>query len=68
MSTTTDYTQWTSIAPFLGILPSWVPPEDQQRISAYAKYDQLYWNEPTQFALRVLDGETPVYIPNLRRG
>lgn len=62
----TDFTQWSSLAGILGVRPGWVPPEDQDRIAAYIKYDELYWNDPTQFSLRVLDGEEPLYIPNAR--
>lgn len=62
-----DYTQWSSAARFFGVdKPTWMPEEDQERIAAYAKYDQIYWNEPRQFALRVLEGEEPLYIPNAR--
>jgi hypothetical protein len=45
---------------------SWLPPKDQERAQAYDKYEQLYWNSDTQFPLRVLEGESPVYIPNAR--
>jgi hypothetical protein len=62
----TDFTQWSSLAGILGPLPTWVPPEDAERIQSYLKYDQLYWNDPTQFSLRVLEGEDPLYIPNAR--
>lgn len=63
----TDYTQWSSVNRFLGLdMAQWVPEEDRERIAAYAKYDQVYWNEPRQFALRVLEGEQPLYIPNAR--
>lgn len=66
-----DITQWSSIAPFFGTklksaVSTWVPKEDQERVMSYTKYDQMYWNDPKQFALRVLDGEEPVYIPNAR--
>jgi hypothetical protein len=61
-----DFTQWSSLAGIMGVKPSWVPPEDQERIASYLKYDQMYWNDPTQFSLRVLDGEEPLYIPNAR--
>ena len=64
---TTDYTQWSSVGQYLGSdRPSWVPEEDLARIAAYTKYDQIYWNDPRQFALRVLEGEQPLYIPNAR--
>jgi len=60
------YTQWSSISGYGGTKPNWVPVEDQSRLLAYMKYDQLYWNEPRQFVLRVLEGEQPLYIPNAR--
>jgi hypothetical protein len=66
-----DYTQWSAIAPFFGSklkasLSGWVPNTEVDRIASYAKYDQMYWNDPKQFVLRVLDGEEPLYIPNAR--
>lgn len=46
--------------------PVWYPPEERDRVGAYLRYDQLYWNDDTQFSLRVLEGESPIYIPNAR--
>lgn len=46
--------------------PSWVPEDDQERIGAYTKYEEIYWNDSRQFSLRVLEDEEPVYIPNAR--
>lgn len=63
---TTDWTQWSSLQGIMGIRPTWVPEEDRERLAAYLKYDQIYWNDPTQFALRVLEDEEPIYIPNAR--
>lgn len=60
------FTPWSSLGTMLGRLPSWWPEDEQQRIAAYEKYDQMYWNDPTQYALRVLEGEQPLYIPNAR--
>ena len=60
-----DFTPYSTI-PWLGPLPGWVPEEDQQRVASYAKYDEMYWNDPRQFSLRVLEGEEPLYIPNAR--
>lgn len=45
---------------------SWVPTEDSERIASYAKYEEMYWNDPHQYALRVLEGEEPIFIPNAR--
>lgn len=49
-----------------GIAPSWLPPEVRQRWTAYLKYDEMYWNDQSQFSLRVLQGEVPIYVPNAR--
>jgi hypothetical protein len=58
------FTPYSTLGTMLGKLPAWWPEEEQQRIAAYEKYDQMYWNDPTQYAIRVLEDETPVYIPN----
>lgn len=60
-----EFTPYSTI-PAFGPLPGWVPEEEQQRLAAYAKYDEMYWNDPRQFSLRVLEGEEPIYIPNAR--
>lgn len=44
----------------------WLPKHDRERAQAYQKYDQMYWNDNVQFAIRYLAGEYPVYIPNAR--
>lgn len=44
----------------------WLPPRDRDRANAYAKYDQMYWNDINQYPLRYLVGEFPVYVPNPR--
>lgn len=64
-----DYNQWSTVKPFLSGMTaytSWVPVEDRDRIASYLKYDQMYWNDSRQYALRVLEGEEPLYIPNAR--
>lgn len=60
------FTPWSSLDNMLGKLPAWWPSEEQQRIAAYEKYDQMYWNDPTQYAIRVLENEQPIYVPNAR--
>lgn len=45
---------------------SWLPPKDRDRANAYKKYEEIYWNDLSQFAIRYLVGEFPVYIPNAR--
>lgn len=60
------FTPWSSLDNMLGKLPAWWPEEEQQRIATYEKYDQMYWNDPTQYAIRVLENEQPLYVPNAR--
>ena len=57
---------YSSIKPFLGEPPRWFPEDVRERVASYIKYDEIYWNDNTQFELRVLDGESPLYIPNAR--
>ncbi len=61
--------QWASVQPFVNKakMGDWIPSEDKERLAAYLKYDEMYWNDPTQYALRVLDGEQPLYIPKSRK-
>lgn len=66
----TKITQWSTIRnmvdPQSMANMGWMSEEDRARISAYFKYDEMYWNDPRQFALRVLESAQPVYIPNAR--
>lgn len=61
--------QWSSVKPFINAasIGDWIPGEDKERIGSYLKYDEMYWNDPSQYALRVLDGEQPLYIPKSRK-
>lgn len=65
---TADYNQWHTLSGMVGPSdkPTWVPEEDRDRLAAYQKYDEIYWNDSNQYALRVLEGEEPLYIPNAR--
>lgn len=60
------FTPWSSLDVMAGKLPQWWPEEERERIAAYDKYDQMYWNDPTQYAIRVLEDEQPIYVPNAR--
>lgn len=66
----TEQNQWSTTKvyqpPGVTATMTWMPEEDRDRIMSYIKYDEMYWNDPRQFALRVLEGEEPVYIPNAR--
>jgi hypothetical protein len=64
-----DQHQWSTTRAYVGKevdAMTWVPAEDRPRLAAYFQYDDMYWNDPRQFALRVLEGEEPVYIPSAR--
>lgn len=59
-----DLTQWSTVAPLMGVLPSWLGKEDAERIEAYRIYEQMYDNVPDtyQLAQRGSDSQ-PIYIP-----
>jgi hypothetical protein len=64
-----EETQWSTTKPYRGdttAAMSWMDEEHRHRIAAYLKYDEMYWNDPRQFELRVLESESPVYVPNGR--
>jgi hypothetical protein len=61
-----EFTPWSTLAQMMGKKPTFWPADQQERIAAYEKYDQMYWNDPTQYAIRVLEDEQPLYIPNAR--
>jgi len=61
---TGDFTQWSTIAPLMGTLPTWLGAEDAQRLEAYRLYEQMYDNVPDTYKLvqRGTDAQ-PIYIP-----
>ncbi|WNO27788.1 portal protein [Microbacterium phage Huwbert] len=64
-----DESQWSTTKPYRGTTTAamtWMDEEHRNRIASYIKYDEMYWNDPRQFELRVLEGESPVYVPNAR--
>ncbi len=61
-----EFTPWSTLRGFFGTKTAWIPEEEQDRIASYEKYDEFYWNDQRQFAIRVLEGEEPIYIPNAR--
>lgn len=65
--TAPGWTQYSSIEPFLGALPGWVPEEDKFRIASYLTYDQLYWSAEEGFE-QILrgDNENPIFLPTAR--
>lgn len=63
---TSSFTPYSTVKPFMDITQPWMPPEVRERVASYLKYDEMYWNDDSQFLLRVLQGEHPIYIPNAR--
>jgi hypothetical protein len=59
--------QYTTIAPWLGALPGWVPEVEQTRIAAYDKYEEIYWSSEEGF-VEVMrgDNDNPVFMPTAR--
>lgn len=68
MTVSTDFTPYSTVRPlFPATLPSYVAGLDQERISAYQVYDELYWNAPATFKLVARGAEDkPIYIPSGR--
>lgn len=61
------YSQYSTLSEFtFEDTPVWTPPDGKERVDSYIKYDQMYWNDPRQYEIRVLQGEQPIYIPNAR--
>lgn len=65
--TTPAFTQWSTIEPWLGQAPGWVPEADQIRIGAYQKYEEIYWSSEEGY-LEVMrgDNDNPVFLPTAR--
>lgn len=64
-----QFTPYSTVKPWLGALPSWVPPTDQDRIAAYQVYEEIYWSHvsTTYKVMSRDDGETePIYVPSSR--
>lgn len=63
------HTQWSSVVDFLapGALPTWSRPEDQQRLAAYGKYEDIYWTSEDAFAQKMRgDNENELLMPTAR--
>lgn len=61
------FTQWSTIEPWLGQAPGWVPEVDQLRIGSYQKYEEIYWSSEEGF-LEVMrgDNDNPIFLPTAR--
>lgn len=68
MATKRAFTPYSSTKQLIGKSAGYLfmPPDERDRVATYDKFDQLYWNDPSQYAIRVLEDEEPIYIPNAR--
>lgn len=61
------FTPYSTIAPYFGVLPSWVSVKDQDRIASYQLYEEIYWNHPESFKLVLRGTENKaIYVPSGR--
>jgi hypothetical protein len=63
------FTPYSTVKPWLTTPPSWVPPTDQDRISAYQLYEELYWSHvATTYKVMTRDTQedSPIYVPTSR--
>lgn len=67
MTTPGTFTQYSTIAPFLGNPPGWVDVAEQERIGSYQKYEEIYWSSEEGFTEVMRgDNEQPVFLPTAR--
>lgn len=62
------FSPYSNTTPFTAGLPTWMSPQDAERINAYQIYEQIYWNVPETFKLtfRGEDNASPIYVPTAR--
>ena len=61
------FSPYSTVTPFVTTMPSWVRPEDQERIASYQVYEEIYWNVPESFKLVLRGTENkPIYLPSAR--
>lgn len=63
------YTPYSTVKPLFGQdLAMWAPELDRDRISAYQKYEEIYWSHTDAFKLEQRgDDDKPIYIPNPKK-
>lgn len=66
MVATPTFTPYSTLTRMMGKSPDWWPESERERLGSYDKYDELYWNDPTEYALRVLEDEEAIHVPNAR--
>jgi len=62
-----DLTPYTTAKPFFGVLETWLPAEDAQRMAAYQLYESIYRNVPEAFKLVQRGSDArPIYVPSAK--
>lgn len=62
-----DLTPYATAKPFFGVLETWLPDTDAQRIASYALYEGIYRNVPESFKLVQRGSDAfPIYIPSAK--
>lgn len=60
-------TPYSTVTPLVGVMPSWVPALEQERVASYLTYEDIYWNNPDTFKLVARGTEdAPIYVPTGR--
>lgn len=61
------FSPYSTVTPFVNTLPTWVRPEDRERIASYQVYEEIYWNVPESFKLVLRGTENKaIYLPAAR--
>lgn len=69
MTAPIPFSKYSDTQKYVSLAPSWVPPTDQERISAYDIYEQVFWNHvgAVKIMNRGLDAaDQPLYVPSAR--
>lgn len=62
-----DLTPYSTAKPMLGVLPTWLPAEDAERLASYALYEAMYRNVPDAFTVTQRGSDqSPIYVPNAK--
>ena len=62
-----DLTPYSSVAPLMGPLDSWLGADDAERLMAYQVYEGMYRNIPDVFKLvQRGDEQNPIYLPSAK--
>lgn len=63
------FSKYSDALRYVTTRPGWVPPEHQDRVAAYALYEEVFWSHISEKKImnRGLDGlDEPVYVPSSR--